>query len=423
MKKLVIGMVVLAVLFGIGVLMLRSYVRRGLISQMGLTRYNAMQQVFNSPVNFPPGSQVIAPASPAVRLAMECYFKAEPTLRTEESRLENNRWEEIVRDYRSSETLRRSLDPLISATSELVRQPGFYNEDLVSYQVPPMGMYSSQYFELAALWALDRGESKVAMDYALDIFRSAQHEPLAVSDIDPFTDTCRHFGTSTVAYMMQKCEDRAVLARSFRTLRALESTIWMRADITPVDCAIGELRKLARSAYKVDMSAQYGKSLFLQIGTLTADVGSLSSSVGIFVYRETTPPIYAAALPGVIRALRFVTPDVLAAQSYQDSDRIVSLSKVSDVEPRTRYTLLEIALAEKIRLLRGDGETTDVAQLVPEFFPTEPKDPYTSLSFHYSKEYGEFYSIGPDKVDNKLETRYSSPTPDSNSDKGDIGVF
>ena len=87
---------------------------------------------------------------------------------------------------------------------------------------------------------------------------------------------------------------------------------------------------------------------------------------------------------------------------------------------RTRYELLMLKLVRRIAELTGEPQPQRVEDMVPKYLPSLVLDPFTSGTFAFDKSSQQFYSIGPDGVDNHLAIPYD-PTNGSKS-SGDVWV-
>jgi hypothetical protein len=79
--------------------------------------------------------------------------------------------------------------------------------------------------------------------------------------------------------------------------------------------------------------------------------------------------------------------------------------------------ILRLHLAR--RLFRHDKrrDPKDIAELVPEYLPAIPKDPFSADGAPYA-ELPDYHSIGPDGIDDRMETLFDRTNPDS--DRGDV---
>jgi hypothetical protein len=86
-----------------------------------------------------------------------------------------------------------------------------------------------------------------------------------------------------------------------------------------------------------------------------------------------------------------------------------------EVIKRERYDLAQVYVAARIRQLQSGTVLKNVADLVPEFFATEPMDCSTSASYMWSEPARCFYAAGPNGRDDHLSSHVST-----NMQYGDI---
>jgi len=80
-------------------------------------------------------------------------------------------------------------------------------------------------------------------------------------------------------------------------------------------------------------------------------------------------------------------------------------SHVSDLRGRAAFDLARLALAARIAVLQGRPRPTREKDLVPEYFPAPPLDPFTGKAYLYDATRELFYSPGPDGIDDHLAER------------------
>lgn len=88
---------------------------------------------------------------------------------------------------------------------------------------------------------------------------------------------------------------------------------------------------------------------------------------------------------------------------------------------RTSLALAQLCIAQRIGELEGKGKQTDIDKFVPDPIPSIPEDAITGKPFLWDASSEEFYSIGPDRKDDRNLFRYS-PTNGVHS-SGDFSLW
>jgi hypothetical protein len=88
---------------------------------------------------------------------------------------------------------------------------------------------------------------------------------------------------------------------------------------------------------------------------------------------------------------------------------------------KAQFDLARLMVATRLMQLRGEPSTGSLSAFVPNYLPKAPLDPFSEKPYLWQPSEGCFYSVGPDRTDNRLEKRYD-PTNGTLS-SGDIGLI
>ena len=88
------------------------------------------------------------------------------------------------------------------------------------------------------------------------------------------------------------------------------------------------------------------------------------------------------------------------------------------LKAKAKFDLARLVLASRIEELETGKSVSNIRELIPKYFPDEPKDPFSEQPYLWDSASKTFYSIGPDKLDDQNLLQYD-PTNGTISN-GDI---
>ena len=75
---------------------------------------------------------------------------------------------------------------------------------------------------------------------------------------------------------------------------------------------------------------------------------------------------------------------------------------------RAVYDLTMLGAAQELFLLDNRRPAIGLADIVPRYLPIALKDPFSGSDYQWSDTMSRFYSVGPDRKDDKLKALYSA---------------
>lgn len=332
-----------------------------------------------------------------------------------------------------------SIAPVIKETSAALHLPT-YTSDMLLYttSTKPVGEVV-EFARLSCLTALEaarQGDCRQAMELAALPLRYMQFHRPATIDLEVQKQSVTVVSLKTFVALAETCTDREALLHGLEILNELRD--W--AQPLPLDQALitDELAWLTRAkafGYPVDLSPQTKASLMKQ----WIDVAEGPYYTWALQQFPPDDPRHKVARDMVDRRNRFVPEksrkkksdgaevftsgrslaavsrflfgaDPLAVMSAMAQPRNENAAK-SDEVVFAQYDLTRLRFAQRLAELDNAPAAATAAEAgnaIQPYLQTVPADPFSSGTMRYHGETRQFYSIGPDGIDDGLAKIYKS---------------
>ncbi len=429
-----VTLAVLSVLFGVLMVSLPMAARYLTRKSVDSAEWKAMEEMQTQPVHFPREWADVEPYSielKAQRDRVQSAADALPTTATS-----------ILHDYESSLTvalveilhgqpltypeafttvteLAEKSTALLGELAILATTPG-YEADLLHREQDPF----STSFESSLLeghtWLIVASTARAIQDQDCSAAVAAALLPLRMAQRHPASSTHRevdsliYHGSHLVVNVSESCETEESLHAMLQALNQMEEKLHITSEYPDQLLSdLANLRRYKRDGFPSDLEP--GKPGFHYA------YQNLEAGFGMFAGHmvETLPfsdprraeyqaqieqmtqwaagPIRLTPLAG-LRAARMLASDLIAAglqlEPHEDSH----------LATQVYFDLARLRIARKLALLQGDQITTASATLVPRYLPRNPVDPFSQTSYLWDEKTEQYYSIGPDKHDDRLSS-------------------
>lgn len=322
--------------------------------------------------------------------------------------------------------------PQLHETSESVRMAGYEIDVVADARLPTY----RPLFNNVRLWVLTahyharNHQWQSAFDAAVIPLRMAQRHPATTVVGHMYGVSMENIALQTLKTLTAQCPDSAVLQKTLSEITSLDARLHhtLATDDAAFD-AIAQLRQYKRLGYPVDLSSGKSASYYLNQQWMAKEAfpgwmldhlppGHVSRSFYDSALVEISNSRGVNGSHGVMtKVLVFLVPEfllrVLGQPNYLENS--IRLNVVT-----ARFHLTRFHIAARIRQLQGLPVLKQGRAFVPEYLPVEPKDPFSGSEFLWDSATSQFYSVGPDKHDDKMKTRYGSPNGTLSA--GDIAV-
>jgi len=226
-------------------------------------------------------------------------------------------------------------------------------------------------------------------------------------------------GIEAMVDCARRCDDPATL----RKMLERQNQLAPAAGFIPRDVPLGEsdligiIREGQRRGIESNIQGMTGRQLFAEAARIQEEylkqivlpsVGQgsrrLEAMGDIETYRRSS--VYFGARPKSVKDLVwkvegfFLYPNLVAVAvpNFEEAATREDLA-------RARFDLLRLLTAQRLFALEQGREPETTDALAPDYLPETPKDPFAEDC----RAYGEqpfFYSIGPDRIDQRGDLRY-----------------
>jgi hypothetical protein len=258
-----------------------------------------------------------------------------------------------------------------------------------------------------------------AFEANLASHRMAQRRPDSNLLIHFFSIMIQEISSDNTIWLMQRCDDEAVLHEAFNELKSLDKKVNLIVLDRVLQLSIvDELRTAKKEHATLDLTpGKKGRFYYRQLCIHWLDEMSTSRMNELF-----TPEFPSKALLSVGQAIGF---GAQADELIFSINARINNAKIRDGIGLAKYKVMLLALATRLYELENGEHPRQSSGLIPEYFEAELYDPFVEdgdkkpYVFDASKKI--FYSIGPDKKNNLNDMRYD-PSNGLTS-RGDISAF
>lgn len=296
---------------------------------------------------------------------------------------------------------------------------------------PAFGLASTaaRLFCLAAMVQDHAGDFDEGFELGLDALRFGVRPRAAPAEAHAAGATVVRNSVATLADMAQGCRNVNALRALLATLQALYGGCNPGyGESAPMSKIVGHFRLWGRDGYLPELPAEMsGRELFDK--WLEATEGYVEYRASIL--GDTHPEVVNMRLalearPAPILAYR-QTGNIAELKRWLGGEAVV-LAAFDSVMPdeqqlhteqdiaRAAYDLTMLTAAQELCLLDSHKPATGMADLVPKYLPTVPKDPFSGTEYVWSKTMQRFYSLGPDRKDDGLKLLYAGGMTSSPGD-------
>jgi hypothetical protein len=217
-------------------------------------------------------------------------------------------------------------------------------------------------------------------------------------------------GCKALSLVINDCFDQHLLSTASDSLATMNtSASFVLGASNIVAETIGNLRRGVRLGKVLDLSRKvpagdWFRERYHSMTSLLTDQEK-GFNMGDLVVRGST----AIGLPLEESIVRTI---------YVETCKFRWMSLVQEEQAKALYDLLRLDLANRITLLESGKRTTQTSDFVPRFFATDPIDPFTDGPYLWDSTHENFYSPGPDKLDQKDAVVLNPKTY-----SGDVSLF
>ncbi len=412
---IMVAIVVLAI-FGI-----RWYVGRMVEKDMTPEEIAQMERFFNEPVEIPKAWQEVEPyPDELIEAAMDLHNRWEPMGEFPEwfdswngpmdklqrgHALTPEEWEEIKHVV-------EFYEDFLPVVAKFVDSPGYQlqsfpkrapTEGFDDLHLPDFLMVQRivKVLCLQAYHQAHQGEWESAFESSLSALRLIQRHPASYLITHLIALACEGIALECLSSLAAQCDNPAILLATLQKVNRLDPLINLdNLDQAVLIDQISFLREYKRQGHDVDLSS--GKPagyFFRQHLQITQSIGG------------ATP---GAQLPdaafGMVEKIlyKIAAPNALEAHTRERA-------------AKAKFDLARLLLARRIEQLESGTAPQDTSQLVPEYLPVDPRDPFSDTAYLWDASGELFYSIGPNERNENNRIRYD-PTNGTIS-TGDISLL
>ncbi len=324
-------------------------------------------------------------------------------------------------------TLVKQEEELVVATLALSGRPDF---DTGAADKPIGGISDVEFlgYQTAAkivllgarLDALD-GETSRGLATATSVLGLARRDPASSLISQLIAIAVNQMTIRTITDIAAQCDDPAALRATLAEMKRLDAqvNIPMPEDIRLADI-LGNLRALKRENYPVDLDFSkpttylFDQSLDSMLRFPEWKMQHLSPNDPLRakyaqMLADRTGTTGQPQTPKILKLFKYAGPytDVARDMLLTMDPLNYPVMSISQKVASARFHLTTLALGERIAKLEGAAAPSAPGDLVPKYLTPEPMDPFTNASFPRSAS-GEFYSLGPDKLDDQGVITYNA---------------
>ncbi|MBN1902943.1 hypothetical protein JW926_16590 [Candidatus Sumerlaeota bacterium] len=333
------------------------------------------------------------------------------------------------------------FNPLIKSFKEIIERDDYEIDALVAGKdIKDMnGIPSSDYLQfqisikilgLKAFQLMNDGKTSEALNMAEDMSKASRSHLYSTLICQLISISCHSLGTETWHQVVMKCHDPELIRSALvRQNKMVPHNGFLPGSIDlGVSDKIGEIRmanrfgitthidgKTGREIYGewLRVQAEFEENLILplfsdppEIEKFHERISNLRKTSAVFGSDDISFPMQ------FYRLISLITLPTLYSTSVGNYEEAFFREKVA----LARYDLLRLDTAKKLYFLEHKKEPENMEDLVPGYIPVLLLDPFTEKEPFRKESF--FYSIGPDKKDQKGAVFYD-PTNGTTS-SGDI---
>jgi hypothetical protein len=325
--------------------------------------------------------------------------------------------------------------PMMTETSSGLALPN-YTADMMLYSSGTLFLPVQQFAKFSSVAALEtarQGNCRAAMDIAALPMRYLKHEEPASLIFDLIQVACFYISAGTFDALAAQSDDPAALRHGLEILtslrdRAQPGTLerWSVTDQVSI------LNRAAAFGYPVDLGPQTRASLTQQ----SADIWSGPYNEWAIKKFPASDRRHQAAKAAIeaekerekyrrVESVRWagnsvmdkVLGSVLAREliGFSPGAIMSDVAVPNYVEAHTRakamaaaYDLARLHLAQRLAQVEGGAAPPVGPGAVAAYIQPVPEDAFSSSPLLFQAEQNRFYSVGPDKDDDKLEFIYDA---------------
>ena len=339
-----------------------------------------------------------------------------------------------------------AIQPLVEKLDELGRTEGY---DLAAWAAEeasdPYGTYGSMgdrmpgspggllYLQVYAKIVNARARSLArqgrwseAFAHNLAVCRLAQRSPLTTTIAHLIGGALMEMSSRVTIPLAQECDDEIVLQETLDELLRIRASVCL--DIlgeSPAIDALGTLRAAKFLGEDVDFSpGREGVKYVEQAVLWKAEKAKQArqASLQAMAQAGTPQPMMPAGVPLPQSSFRmqiaeFVKYLLLSSGANADSQCYIAVQNAPFVKVREktsicRFDIACLFLAQALAKNTGVADISGTQDLMPAFLKEEPHDPFAAgpsdFSYLFDTQRKVFYSVGPDRKDDRNAVEYNS---------------
>ncbi|MBN1903370.1 hypothetical protein JW926_18775 [Candidatus Sumerlaeota bacterium] len=445
-KKLLIVVTIIVMLSGAGLILIRTWI----FSKMSPDERAHYHEWSSKPLHFNPSDIEALPFEMETKRAAikfrEEWDKYEKSA-IEIAREYNKHIRGEKSDAESTKTISLEeelpkLEPLIQAFERLVERDDYEidalveGEDRVVNSMIPSANFlqfqvNMKILGLKAWLFVNDGKTSEALQIAKTMIRASKSHLYATLISQLIVIAGHSMGTEIWHYIIARCDDPELIRRALMRQNGL---VPKKGFLPPgidlmISDNIGTIRKAQRYGIPSDIDGKTGREIMGEWFRVEAEYleniipGSGPSKTYGTENQASGFRVNSAMFGGEVKDIRSFSARLFSPVICPFIFRVMAPNfveaQIREKAVLAKYDLLRLFTAKKLYLLEHKKEPKNMEDLVPEYIPELLIDPFTEKEPFRKESF--FYSIGPDKIDQKGGLLYD-PT-NGTVTPGDIFLF